>query len=619
MMNDISSCFPAPSYRGGQKQAIEDIQEAFDAGYDVVLLDAPTGSGKSVINTAVCRAAKHSYYTAPYNYLLQQIMDDDLINDYFSQIKGRKHYECSKGGDDGSMCPSVREDGYDHPSYGPAGNPFVYKKALEENLIYDPKSDTYLNTRIDPARGEVEIDREWVEKNTCEYAKQVVESLRSPNVLTNFWYFLMAPHFMPENPVNPYPQREVLVIDEAHDLPTVIRQNATVSITQGWINEQLVDNEVDEKYLPDVEIDVPSPDVDASDAIAWVRDEFKPYLEEIKTVLDEISSRSEAEQSLYNTVDSRLSSVETILNFSSGGDNVVIGTEENYAVKDLTERGTYMSEYDGISITPIEVGQMFRAMVKSKASKIVLSSATMFRFKAEELGISQDEMVKVEVEHNIDAERRGAHYFPVVNMKSGGKSQQEREQDIRTMARAIGSIMRTHSDEKGIIHTNSFKRTGKLVEELPRQFERRAITYDDATQDKEEVKQSFFDSDDGVLFSPAHTTGIDLADEMARFNVIAKVPYPPMGDGTIWSDVSWERYAGTAFMKLVQASGRTTRHNDDYSTTYILDSGFGSLRKSLTPELKRHWFFDQMHYHKEDIESWLSNHDSAQTQLEERQ
>lgn len=617
-MKHINNHFPAPSYRGGQKEAIDEIQEAFDHGYDVVLLDAPTGSGKSIINTAACRAAKHSYYTAPYNYLLDQIMEDDLINKYFSHIKGRKHYECHKGGEDGSMCPSVRKDNYSYPDNGPAGNPFVYKKAWEEALIYDPPTDSYLTTRIDPARGEVDIDREWVEKNTCEYAKEVVHSLKSPNVLTNFWYFLQAPHFLPENPVNPTPKRELLVIDEAHDLPAVIRQNSTVSITQGWINEQLLDTDVDDRYLPDTNIDVPSPDVDEDDAIEWVSNEFRPFLEEIKTVIGDIESRSEEEQSLLNRVDSRLNSVETILDFSSGGDNIVIGKKENMAVKDMTDRGTFKPDADGIKITPIEVGNMFKAMVKSKASKIILSSATMFKFKARELGISEREMYKVEVDHNIPAERRGAHYFPVANMKSGGKSKREKKDDINDMAKAIAEIMKTHSNEKGIVHTNSFKRTKQLVEALPRQYQRRSIAYDDATEPKEDIKEEFFDSAKGVLFSPAHTTGIDLRDDMARFNVIAKVPYPPMGDGTIWGDVSWERYAGTAFMKLVQASGRTTRGNEDYSTTYILDSGFGSLRKSLTNELKRHWFFDQTHFHRNDLGDWLDKHDSAESQLEER-
>ncbi|MFC6730549.1 DEAD/DEAH box helicase family protein, partial [Natronoarchaeum mannanilyticum] len=45
--------FPAPSYRGNQQQALADIREAFDAGNDVVLVRAPTGSGKTLLARAL--------------------------------------------------------------------------------------------------------------------------------------------------------------------------------------------------------------------------------------------------------------------------------------------------------------------------------------------------------------------------------------------------------------------------------------------------------------------------------------------------------------------------------------------------------------------------------------
>ena len=45
--------FPAPSFRGTQEQALADIREAFEDGNDVVLVRAPTGSGKSLLARAI--------------------------------------------------------------------------------------------------------------------------------------------------------------------------------------------------------------------------------------------------------------------------------------------------------------------------------------------------------------------------------------------------------------------------------------------------------------------------------------------------------------------------------------------------------------------------------------
>ncbi len=54
----IFEAFPAPTYRGNQEQALRDIRDAFAAGNDVVLVRAPTGSGKSLLARAVAGCAR---------------------------------------------------------------------------------------------------------------------------------------------------------------------------------------------------------------------------------------------------------------------------------------------------------------------------------------------------------------------------------------------------------------------------------------------------------------------------------------------------------------------------------------------------------------------------------
>jgi len=50
--------FPAPSHRGNQREALARIRDAFAAGNEVVLVRAPTGSGKSLLARAVAGAAR---------------------------------------------------------------------------------------------------------------------------------------------------------------------------------------------------------------------------------------------------------------------------------------------------------------------------------------------------------------------------------------------------------------------------------------------------------------------------------------------------------------------------------------------------------------------------------
>ncbi len=118
--------FPAPSYRGNQEQALRDIRDAFDAGNDVVLVRAPTGSGKSLLARAVagCAAkadqvapseASGAYYTTPQVSQLDDVAGDSLLDD-LNIIRGKSNYKCILPGERDTpvnRAPCVREKGYE--------------------------------------------------------------------------------------------------------------------------------------------------------------------------------------------------------------------------------------------------------------------------------------------------------------------------------------------------------------------------------------------------------------------------------------------------------------------------------------------------------------------------
>jgi len=96
--------FPAPSFRGHQKQALADIGDAFAAGNDVVLVRAPTGSGKSLLARAVMGTAQTvkeasagdatgAYYTTPQVSQLDAVAEDDLLSD-LAVVRGKRNYDC---------------------------------------------------------------------------------------------------------------------------------------------------------------------------------------------------------------------------------------------------------------------------------------------------------------------------------------------------------------------------------------------------------------------------------------------------------------------------------------------------------------------------------------------
>ena len=68
-----------------------------------------------------------------------------------------------------------------------------------------------------------------------------------------------------------------------------------------------------------------------------------------------------------------------------------------------------------------------------------------------------------------------------------------------------------------------------------------------------------------VLISPSLTEGLDLKEDLGRFSIFVKVPYPFLGDEWVKRrlELSDEWYQRQAFQNIVQGGGRVVRTPDD--------------------------------------------------------
>jgi hypothetical protein len=85
-------------------------------------------------------------------------------------------------------------------------------------------------------------------------------------------------------------------------------------------------------------------------------------------------------------------------------------------------------------------------------------------------------------------------------------------------------------------------------------------------------------------------TGLDLKDDLSRFQIIVKVPYPDLGDRWINEKANNEQwYNWQTSLRLVQGYGRSIRSKEDSAATYVLDSRFENFvkrNKNILPD----WF-----------------------------
>ncbi|MEF8906274.1 MAG: ATP-dependent DNA helicase [Haloarculaceae archaeon] len=122
----IHDGFPAPEYRGNQEATLDRIRAAFEANNKVVLVRAPTGSGKSLLARAVAGCARQAsaedptkpvgaYYTTPQVSQLEDVAADPLLED-LSIIRGKNNYDCILPGETDTpvnQAPCARERGFD--------------------------------------------------------------------------------------------------------------------------------------------------------------------------------------------------------------------------------------------------------------------------------------------------------------------------------------------------------------------------------------------------------------------------------------------------------------------------------------------------------------------------
>ena len=88
---EFQSIFPFEQPRKHQRQIIENIIQAFEVS-DCVILQAPTGIGKSVIADTIA-----NYFESGYILTSQKMLQEQYFNDLsIPYVQGKSNYVCRK-------------------------------------------------------------------------------------------------------------------------------------------------------------------------------------------------------------------------------------------------------------------------------------------------------------------------------------------------------------------------------------------------------------------------------------------------------------------------------------------------------------------------------------------
>jgi len=397
----------------------------------------------------------------------------------------------------------------------------------------------------------------------CPYYVQRDIALKAPEAVLNYSYW-----FYQANYARRFIQPNLLVCDEAHTLEDEVRKFATVTLRRRAASE-LYD-------CPPWPVNADTYTLD--DWAAWAADAQAALKWEY---LDLKKSGSTADMQHIKNIRSIYDACHTLLS---------PGMPEDGWVPKLIPTGV---EFRPVWVQPL-MPKLVTQHWPGPDGKILLMSATILSAElfAHQLGLPLREIDFIRAPSVFPRENRPLYYAPVGKV---GRSQPDSHDRV---VRAVDDILDAHPGARGIVHTVSYKLGQHLLRNS--RHKRRLLSHD--SRDRA-AKLNLFRSRAGegmVLVSPSMNTGVDLPYDLLRFQVIAKLAFPDLGDGQIKKRMKlgpdgepdptgqlWYNWATAC--SLIQAYGRGVRAEDDSCVSYLLDGNWGWFRHAVRDMLPV-WF-----------------------------
>ena len=252
---------------------------------------------------------------------------------------------------------------------------------------------------------------------------------------------------------------------------------------------------------------------------------------------------------------------------------------------------TPLEDY-GWEFKPVWIGQYAEDLLYKYASKVVLMSATILdpMVLAKLVGIKPEDVHFIDVPSTFPVGSRPIYYNPQMVVKGGMK-----DAELKPLLDSIYRTCREHEGEKGLIHTVSFPLAQAIVRQAPDDVKYRLMGHN--SKDRLRVYEDFRAADeDRILISPSMKEGVSLEGDQCRFIIVAKVPFPYLGDpqtkARMDTPMGRDWYAWRSFCDLIQMTGRGMRSVEDSCSVYILDGAFSRLFNSMRRNVPTYWKSD---------------------------
>lgn len=543
----IDEYFPFDEFRDGQRGCIEFVLGALEAGKKHIIVEAPTGSGKSAIALAVSRFFDSVYYLTIQKVLQSQIIGDFGKSGRIVDLKGRATYECSF------------YDRFDVKSVLPADLAKIKEEGVDCNHGFcRKKQKRYKIPQCFPSWapdgfGELSELPEGMQYSACPYYEQVYRAINAHTCLMNFSSFLYQTHMSGR-----FGPRSLMIVDEAHQMEPQLLSFIGITLNDRRLQHygvELQEYQTPEEY--------------------WI---FFQEVDIITKILALIEDVKEAED--VKAQDEYLSIAKKLRTFMH-----CMEREEEWVAEFEKGKG-----FNTVRLKPVFAHSKSHPYILDYGRRCLLMSATILDVDVfcGSLGIARSETAAFRMKNRFPISNRPIHLRSAGNL-SGGKKKMP-EWGPRVLEK-VDEVIAEHPDDRGIIHTHNFAIADLLV---AKSIHRDRFLFQNNFRTKEQMLKVHAVTHGSIIVAPAMHEGLDLIDDLSRFQIICKIPWANFYEDKqlarrVELDVRY--YIWLTALKLVQSYGRSVRSEEDFAETYIIDGGFDSFVKRAGNMIPS-WFRD---------------------------
>jgi len=543
---DVMKFFPKGfTPREQQITAIDQIAKAFSAGKKYAVLEMPTGGGKSFICYSFADLLRENGGT--HFLTIQKTLQDQYQRDFpapqIEALKGRANYACTH--------PKA-DEGAD------AAHGVCTKK--NKGILIDCVDDikagwTDYDEDGEPrgllkAAGSLELPPC---AHLCPYWEQLQKVNDSGVSLFNFSSFLF------QTRIGRFGKRALMIIDEGHNVEAQLMSFVAVELT--------------EQNLDIVGVKIGKTISSKAQFVEWLRE--TDLLRLLQEAVKAAQSRevNDKEQESFAKAD-----LDTLRELEMKLSNFMAYLEKTqWVLETVAYQDWNGNDRRKILARPLHARDFAEDLLFKYADRVLFMSATILDTQvwATNLGIKSTDLEHVQSPCDFPVENRPIflEYAGNLGFKYFTPEQNPSNPTKPKFINKIKQIMARHQGQRGIIHCHSFELSKILKYDVA---DSRFLFQGDFKGGKEEMLKEHAERTDSVIVAPALHEGLDLRDDLARFAVIAKVPWPSMMDKVIKERMALDQkwYGWLTALKTVQSLGRAVRSKNDWAYSYIIDQGF---------------------------------------------